>query len=85
MLSRAPLTLFLGDRLSPVSQAVTIAHKAKRVMRENLYLAVVYNVIAVSIAILEFATPLVAAFAMSGPSILVTLNALRVKRASSAA
>ena len=77
--------VFLGDRLSPVSQAVTIARKAKRVMRENLYLAVIYNIIAVPIAILGFATPLVAALAMSGSSILVTLNALRVKRAGSAA
>jgi len=76
--------VFLGDRLSPVSQAVTIARKAKRVMRENLYLAVIYNIIAVPIAILGFATPLVAALAMSGSSILVTLNALRVKRAGSA-
>jgi P-type Cu2+ transporter len=77
--------VFLGDRLLPVSQAVTIARKAKRVMRENLYLAVIYNIIAVPIAILGFATPLVAALAMSGSSILVTLNALRVRRAGSAA
>jgi P-type Cu2+ transporter len=47
-------------------------------MRENLCLAIVYNIIAVPIAILGFA-PLVAAVAMSGSSILVTLNALRVK------
>jgi Cu2+-exporting ATPase len=71
--------VFLGARLSPVTEAVAIARKAKRVMRENLCLAVVYNVIAVPIAILGFATPLVAALAMSGFSILVTLNALRVK------
>jgi P-type Cu2+ transporter len=77
--------VFLGERLSPVAEAVAIARKAKRVMRENLYLAVVYNIIAVPIAILGFATPLVAAAAMSGSSILVTLNALRVRRGRSAA
>jgi len=71
--------VFLGDRLSPVAEAVAIARKAKRVMRENLCRAVVYNIIAVPVAILGFATPLVAAVAMSGSSILVTLNALRVK------
>ena len=71
--------VFLGDRLSPVTEAVAIARKAKRVMRENLCLAVVYNIIAVPIAILGLATPLIAAVAMSGSSILVTLNALRVK------
>jgi P-type Cu2+ transporter len=77
--------VFLGDRLSPVTEAVAIARKAKRVMRENLFLAVIYNTVAVPIAILGLATPLVAALAMSGSSILVTLNALRVRRRRSAA
>jgi P-type Cu2+ transporter len=49
-------------------------------MRENLALAVGYNAIAVPIAMLGYASPLVAALAMSGSSILVTLNALRAKR-----
>jgi P-type Cu2+ transporter len=39
--------VFLSGRLSPLAEAVAIARKAKRVMRENLCLAVVYNIIAV--------------------------------------
>ena len=50
-------------------------------MRENLIFAIGYNAVAVPIAILGLASPLVAALAMSGSSILVTLNALRAKRA----
>jgi P-type Cu2+ transporter len=73
--------VFLGDRLAPVVAAVTIARRAQRLMRENLALAVGYNAIAVPIAMLGYASPLVAALAMSGSSILVTLNALRAKRA----
>jgi len=69
--------VFQGDRLAPVAEAVAIANRARRLMRENLLLAVAYNVIAVPIAILGFASPLIAALAMSGSSILVTLNALR--------
>jgi Cu2+-exporting ATPase len=68
---------FLGERLAPVKDALTISRQARKLMRENLWLAVIYNVIAVPIAILGFVTPLIAAAAMSGSSVLVTLNALR--------
>ena len=72
--------VFLGEHLLPVADAIAIARKARGVMRENLWLAVVYNLIAVPIAILGFATPLIAALAMSGSSVLVTINALRAKQ-----
>jgi Cu2+-exporting ATPase len=75
--------VFLGDRLAPVAAAIAIARRARRLMRENLVLAIGYNAVAVPIAILGLASPLVAALAMSGSSILVTLNALRSKRAPS--
>jgi Cu2+-exporting ATPase len=71
--------IFLGDRLQPVVDALAIAKRAKRIMGENLWLAVVYNAIAVPIAIAGYATPLIAALAMSGSSILVTANSLRAR------
>jgi len=71
--------VFLGDRLAPVAEALGIARRAKRIMRENLWLAIGYNLIAVPLAIAGLATPLVAAAAMSGSSIMVTASALRAR------
>jgi Cu2+-exporting ATPase len=69
--------VFLGERLRPVVDAIAIARRARRLMSENLWLAAIYNAIAVPVAIVGAVTPLIAALAMSGSSLLVTLNALR--------
>jgi Cu2+-exporting ATPase len=69
--------VFLGERLAPVATTLDLARKARALMRENLALSVIYNVFAVPLAMAGWLTPLIAAAAMSGSSILVTLNALR--------
>jgi Cu2+-exporting ATPase len=76
--------VFLGERLAPVAEAVIVARHARALMSENLWLAVVYNAVAVPVAIAGLATPLIAALAMSGSSLLVTLNALRARRGGAA-
>jgi Cu2+-exporting ATPase len=82
-LSQATADLvFLGDRLAPVVAAIGFSRKALLLMRQNLWLAAGYNFFAVPLAIAGLATPLVAAAAMSGSSLLVILNALRAHRGS---
>jgi P-type Cu2+ transporter len=77
--SQAASDLILqGMGLSPLLDAVDIARKAQRRAYENLALAALYNACAVPLAIAGLVTPLIAALAMSGSSLLVTLNALRM-------
>lgn len=71
--------VLLGGDLSPIAESLTTARSAILRIRENFRIATLYNVIAVPIAIAGFATPLVAALAMSSSSITVSLNALRLK------
>ena len=69
----------LGDGLGAVPETIRVARASKRLVLQNFALSFAYNALAVPVAMLGFATPLLAAIAMSGSSVAVTLNAMRLK------
>jgi Cu2+-exporting ATPase len=70
--------VYSGDSLDSIPRIIEVARKARQRIRENFAMAAIYNMLAVPIALFGFATPMVAAIAMSASSAVVTLNALRL-------
>ncbi|MCI5047852.1 MAG: cadmium-translocating P-type ATPase [Aquisalinus sp.] len=71
--------VFQGQGLSAVTKAWRMARRAQRHILQNFAFAALYNCVAAPLAMAGYVTPLIAALAMSGSSLIVTLNALRLK------
>lgn len=71
--------VLMGQDLSPVAEALDTARRARRRIKQNFAISIAYNLVAVPFALAGFATPLMAALAMSLSSLTVTLNALRLR------
>ncbi|MBI3676604.1 MAG: heavy metal translocating P-type ATPase [Proteobacteria bacterium] len=67
-----------GESLAPIGDAIAISRQARRRVLENFAFAIAYNAVAIPLAAFGLVTPLIAALAMAGSSLIVTLNALRL-------
>lgn len=67
-----------GSKLAPIIKLISEGEKALRLMKQNLSISVIYNLIAIPFAFLGFIVPLLAALAMSSSSLMVMLNSMRV-------
>jgi Cu2+-exporting ATPase len=72
--------VLMGTGLGALPEAVALARRTMRVVRQNLWWAVAYNIVAVPLAAAGVLAPWLAALGMSASSLLVTCNALRLGR-----
>jgi len=72
--------ILLGNKLTEIPRAIRLAKQARARVLENFSIAAIYNLVAIPLALMGYASPLAAAIAMSSSSILVSLNALRLLR-----
>jgi len=73
--------VYAGGNLSAAALAIRISRAARRRALENFAFSALYNAVAAPAAIFGLVNPFVAAIAMSGSSLVVTLNALRMNLA----
>ena len=72
--------VLLTDDLLHLATGVSIARRTLVIVRQNLAWAFFYNLLAIPLAMMGIVTPWMAGIGMSGSSLLVVLNALRLQK-----
>ncbi|GIU47980.1 copper-translocating P-type ATPase [Shewanella sairae] len=70
--------ILLGDNLSRFADAVNVAKKTGRIIKQNLFWALGYNLFIIPLAVSGHVAPYIAALGMSASSLIVVSNSLRL-------
>ena len=73
--------VLLSENLDHLGEGYRLACRALRVIRQNLWWSFAYNFVALPLAMVGLVTPWLAGIGMSGSSLLVVMNSLRLQRA----
>jgi len=68
------------EKINSIFTVFRLARKTMLILRQNLSWALLYNVVAISLAITAIVKPWMAAIGMSVSSIIVVLNSIRLRR-----
>ncbi|MFP4313514.1 MAG: heavy metal translocating P-type ATPase, partial [Alphaproteobacteria bacterium] len=79
MAQNAADIIFMGQNLAPVKFAHDIAKFSQKLVVQNFALAIIYNIFVIPLAVAGMVTPMIAALAMSGSSLIVIANSFRIK------
>lgn len=71
--------VLLSENLSHLPSSIKLSKRMQTIIYQNFGWAIVYNIVAIPIAAMGWVTPWMAAIGMSMSSLLVVLNALRLK------
>jgi Cu2+-exporting ATPase len=67
--------------LEPLAKTLALADKTQAIIKQNLLWALIYNLLAIPVAMLGLVNPWIAGIGMSLSSLAVTLNAWRLRKA----
>ena len=74
--------VLLSENLEHLRRGVRVSRRALRVIRQNLWWSFAYNFVVLPLAMTGFITPWMAGIGMSGSSLLVVANSLRLQKAA---
>ena len=73
--------ILTATSLEPLAKTLLLADKTAMIIKENLLWALIYNLLAIPVAMMGWVNPWVAGIGMSLSSLAVTLNAWRLRKA----
>ena len=72
--------VLISPNFETLVKAFSLAHRTQKIIRQNLLWAFLYNVTVIPVAMMAWINPWVAGIGMASSSLLVTLNAWRLRK-----
>jgi Cu2+-exporting ATPase len=73
-------TVLLNNQLTLLPQAILLAERTRKIIKQNLMFSLTYNLVALPLAAMGHVAPWAAAIGMTMSSLIVVLNALRLSK-----